>query len=104
MEEEALELITGKLRLMDRAALGGEREVEEEERCKIELCQSTELKYWFHKMDKLISCPVPGFPHKNMDNQMIYGKLFFFNKKRPKKSKQTKFQTFIEFQKRRNEN
>ena len=82
MEEEALELITGKLRLMDRAALGGEREVEEEERCKIELCQSTELKYWFHKMDKLISCPSPGFPHKNMDNQMIYGKLFFFNKKK----------------------
>ena len=74
MEEEALELITGKLRLMDRAE-GGEREVGE--RCKIKLCQSTELKlYWFHKMDKLISCPVPGFPHKNMDNQMIYGKLF----------------------------
>ena len=69
MEEEALELITGKLRLMDRAE-GGER-------CKIKLCQSTELKlYWFHKMDKLISCSVPGLPHKNMDNQMIYGKLF----------------------------
>ena len=76
MEEEALELITGKLGVMDRTFAGGEGEAEEEERCKIKLCQSTELKYWFHKMDKLISCPVPGFPHKNMDNQMIYGKLF----------------------------
>ena len=70
MEEEALELITGKLRLMDRAGIGGGG------RCNIKLCQSTEFKYWFHKMDKLISCPVPGLPHKNMDNQMIYGKLF----------------------------
>ena len=33
MEEEALELITGKLGVMDRTFAGGE--AEEEERCKI---------------------------------------------------------------------
>ena len=77
MEEEALELITGKLGVMDRTLAGGEGEAEKREvQNKIIMPEYRVLKYWFHKMDKLISCPVPGFPHKNMDNQMIYGKLF----------------------------